>query len=101
MLQKKWLRMAGIARKQRLGGTRIIKKLFEQRNMHSKLLQNRSSSDLQSRYINARKSCSFDSKEVQRRARSWVRFKLFIGKQHILADDPSFAWQKIKSLFLH
>ena len=46
-----------IARKDHLGGTKQLKKLFEQRKMPCKtLLQDRSSSDLQSRYTEVRKA---------------------------------------------
>jgi len=48
--------LRGIVRREHPGGTKMLKKLFKQRKMHAfkALLQNKSSSDLQSRYTEAR-----------------------------------------------
>ena len=93
-------------RKEHLGGTKRLKKLFEQRKIRSRpWLQDRSSSDLQSRYTEARKAATSAVKEIQGEVmgRVWssVRFQLFFGKQSILADHSPFTWQKIEYHVLH
>jgi len=40
-------------------------------------------------------------KDTEEGVRSSIGFQLFIGKQSILVNDSSFAWQKIKLQFLH
>ena len=58
--------MAGESEKRTPGGTKRLKKLFEQSKMRSRAwLQDRSTSDLQSRYAAATKSGNFGSKQIQ------------------------------------
>ena len=75
------LQWRAIVRKEHLGGTKRLKKLFEQRKMRSRpLLQERSSSDLQFRYTEARKAATSAVKKSRRshgKSLSSVGFQLF------------------------
>ena len=67
------LQWRAIVRKEHLGGTKRLKKLFEQRKMRSRpLLQERSSSDLQSRYTEVRKAATSAVKKFKEK--SWEEF---------------------------
>ena len=81
-----------IVRKEHLGGTKRLKKLFEQRKMFSRaLLQERSLSDMQFWYTEARKAASLAEKKNPKRSygKSLVVgfiLTIFFSKKSILAN---------------
>jgi len=104
---QKRLRVAGDSEKRIPWWSQNVKEAIRaKKDAFKALLQNRSSTDLQSRYTEARKAAALAVKKSKEKSweqlvRSSVGFQLFIGKQSILPNDPSFTWQKIQLLFLH
>ena len=72
-----------------------VKKAIRAKKVFKALLQNRSSSDLQSRYSNVRKAAAHVEKMSKERfwEEIWssAEFQLFIGKQSILVDHSPIA----------
>ena len=96
---RKRLRVAGDSEKRTPWWNQKFKEAIRaKKDAFKAWLQDRSSSDLQSRYTEARKSGNFGSKEIQGEVmgRVWssVGFQLFFGKRSILADHPPFTWAK-------
>jgi len=79
----------------------LLKKLFipAKKVAFKALLQNRSLSDLQSQYTEAQKAAGLAVKKSKEK--SWEEFDCQLDSNYSSANDLSFAWQKIKLLFLH
>ena len=92
---KNGLEWRAIVRKEHLGGTKRLKKLFEQRKMRLRpWLQDRSSSDLQSRYTEARKAATSAVKKSKEK--SWEEFGRRLDSNYFSANKV--FWQTIRRL---
>ena len=92
-----------IVRKEHLGGTKRLKKLFKQRKMRSRPGYRQIIIWFANPLHWGAKSGNFGRKEIKgkviRRVRSSVGFQLFFGQQSILAHHPPFTWQKVECTY--
>ena len=103
---EKRLRVAGDSEKRAPWWNQLLKEAIRaKKDAFKAWLQDRSSSDLQSRYTEARKAATSAVKKSKEK--SWEEFGCpldsnhFFGRQSILADHPPFKWQKIECHVLH
>ena len=86
-----------VARKEHLGRTKMLKKLFEQRKMRLRPFCNTGHHLICNSVFRGAKIRSSDLGGIW----SSVGFQLFIGKQSIWADHSPIAWEKFKYHDLH